>query len=298
MKKYLSLHIGVNKTDKNIYAPTSYSQLCGCVNDANAMRDVAIDKGFDVMDVLKDQTATFDAVVSRLHSAVTELKRGGTFLLTFSGHGAQLSTMNYVQEPDLYDEGFVLYDLVMKDNYLDVFLRRFAKGVSVIIVADCCHSRTIHSFGARPRRRRRDDEAEPDGAGECARKRRLDYRTAEYHRRTQHERYKALDVDYKAAGFAVPKHISADVIVLSACDDNEKTADGPDHGVFTQHLLDVLRHGGLPKGGPFTGSYDEFMRAIQKKIGNAQSPAVTFLGQNREQPAYPFFKGPPFTIKN
>lgn len=298
-----SLHVGVNKVDETRYTGTNHSILCGCENDARAMADVAIANCFTVLDLLVSERATFGAVAAWLEYVVTDLDAGDAFLFTFSGHGASLvyTTLypNGSEDPDAedkHDEGFVLYDLVMKDNYLNTYLRRFKPGVRVILVADCCHSRTIHSFGESSDKH---DPPDDSNAPRCRKNRRMKIEHASQTSARQKDLYKLFDDYYSKLGRGINRNIEADMVLLSACDDNQMAADGPDHGLFTKTMLEVLRSGANGDGSPFTGSYERLVEAMKPKTGNAQVPGAILLGPSaRGNTPCRFFEGPPFTLHN
>lgn len=300
----LSLHIGVNRVDRTRYTGTKHSVLCGCENDARSMADVATANCFTVLDLLVNERATFNRVADYLEYVVNELDAGDAFLFTFSGHGASLvySSLyaNGAEDSDMLDErdeGFVLYDLVMKDNYLNTYLRRFKPGVRVILVADCCHSRTIHSFGSNS-----DEHNPPDdsSAERCRKNRWMKLEKGSQTSMRQKELYKLYDNHYSKVGLRLNnQNIQADMVLLSACDDNQMAADGPDHGAFTKAILEVLRSGANGDGMPFIGSYKQFVDVIKMKTGSAQVPEATLLGPNTEENKLcRFFQGPPFTLNN
>lgn len=292
----LSLHIGVNAVDEKAYGSTKYEALRGCIHDACDMSNLADDNGYDVMAVLKDSRATFEAVEDWIYRAVTKLKYGGTFLLTFSGHGAQLGGLQGEKGLDACDEGFVLYDLVMKDNYLDVMLRMFNPGSRIIIVADCCHSQTIYGIN----RARCRVAVKEDGSGkhmeECRGNKLLGRELTIRHQGIQRGMYEILDKWYRRELIHTHGAVVADGIVLSACKDEQRAMDGPRNGVFTQWLLHTLRNGGNPPGTPFKGTYLELITTIRSRIGSEQEPQCSALGPNAGINGYPFFQGPPFKI--
>jgi len=292
MQRNRSLHIGVNVTDRKSFGYTKHEKLQGCRNDARAMRRIARGNNYDTV-CLIDEKATFGAVEKYIRSAAAELRSGDTFLLTFSGHGVRNG--GYINENDGYDEGIALRDLIMWDNYIDVFLRSFHEGVGVILVMDCCHSHTIYGFH-RKHRRRNQDRLQAPGNPEIFRNRLLDRNALDTHVDEHRKDYRKLDERFRREG-SLKEAILADIVVLSACDDNELAADGPDHGVFTGCMLKVLQHGGEPEGTPFKGTYKELIDKIRPCCGNAQVPQYTALGIHSGDTAHTFFQGPPFSTK-
>ena len=291
-KPALALHIGVNEVDRASYAPAFYPPLNGPENDARAMREISVTRGFDDSVLLIGREATFDAVENAMNCMIEELRYGGTFLFTFSGHGVRIPAT------DSYEEGVALHDLIMKDYYIDILLRSLPREARVILVADCCHSGTIK--GVNYPRPKRIPQAEPADAMTAKRgeNRRMECRLTKGDGSVRKERYRELDRRFHERGLSLEQGvIVADMVMLSACDDNELAADGQGHGLFTACLLETLRHGG-EHGSPFTGTYKQFIDAIVRRVQrttNAQIPRYTPLGLNAGNLGHPFFQGPPFT---
>ncbi|MEV6635876.1 caspase family protein [Actinoplanes sp. NPDC051470] len=135
-----SLHVGVNVVDPGAY-PIRVPELKGCVNDANDMRQLAVERGFAPA-VLVDGQATAQAVVAGIGAAADELRAGDFFFLTYSGHGSQMPDPTG-EEPDGQDETLVLYDRQLLDDELSAVWARFRPGVRVLFLSDSCHSGTV-----------------------------------------------------------------------------------------------------------------------------------------------------------
>ena len=101
MTKRRSIHIGLNNVDPQQYGGWD-GALAGCVNDANAMEEVAVSRGFDPK-MLLNADATAEAVRAHLDAAAAELGDGDFLFLTYSGHGGQVPDDNN-DEPDRLDE--------------------------------------------------------------------------------------------------------------------------------------------------------------------------------------------------
>ena len=151
----ISVHVGVNIVSPSVFDVERVPPLRNCLKDSQAMFDIAKNRFlFDARDPFLGSNATFDNVVLAILEAAQELGDGDTFLFTFSGHGSQQSEDEddllgggaVIDEPDRKDEGIVLFDKIL----LDDFLRRnvwsqFTKGVRIIGVADCCRGGSILS---------------------------------------------------------------------------------------------------------------------------------------------------------
>jgi len=292
MGQGLSLHIGVNNTDRKSYGSTHYTRLRGCINDADAMCRIAMSRGFQKTVLLKDAYATFRNVEAEIRAAADITQPGDTFLLTFSGHGARIISGDPREKGN--DEAIVLYDMIMKDDYIDVFLRLFREGSRVILVSDSCYSGTIYHVGKNPPQW---DVNPPGEIPESGLATKMLYRGSVMdHMKTLRDKYLALDVSFTEQSKLLSEDVMADVVVLSACDDNEPAADGPVNGVFTECLLSVLNDNDSPAPRQPVCSYQELVKAIHNLAGNGQNPRCTQLGPHAGDRFHPFFQGPLFTF--
>lgn len=297
MAKGLSLHIGINTVNRRYYRNAGYTRLQGCVNDALVMQDIAIQNGFTVLDVLLDNRATFALIECYMREAAEKLRDGGTFMLTYSGHGAQISrpgddgTYNAGNRREAeYDEGLVLSDSIMKDDYLNTLLRLFSERTSIIFVCDSCHSCSIYEFISKNGPRTSTRLIQHHDRRGAPRLKNMEQRSVKEHLRKFHSTYNELDRRFMSER---KNHLAAHVVVLSACGDDERALDGPVFGHFTAALLNVLTHWGETPGSPFSGSYQQFIATIAHYLDPVQTPCFTRLGLDSENR---FFQGPPFTI--
>jgi hypothetical protein len=68
-------------------------------------------------------------------------------------------------------------------------------------------------------------------------------------------------------------HVAASVILLSGCQDNQLSMDGPFNGAFTGALKAVWN------GGKYNGGYDRFISAVRASLNNpTQSPGIFRIG--------------------
>jgi uncharacterized caspase-like protein len=104
--------------------------------------------GFADKDIttLTDLKATKKAMQAAIQKLIVGGKKGDTLLLHYSGHGSNVPDDNG-DEADHRDEILCPTDLDWKDTLRDDWLRktfnRLRKGVSLIVIMDCCHSGTI-----------------------------------------------------------------------------------------------------------------------------------------------------------
>lgn len=131
-KLKLSFNIGINQYSPNVYG--AESNLKQCVRDTNVMADIAKRNGFDCK-ILIDSDATISNYVKYLDEISKVLKPNDVLLITQSSHGT------YFDDP--YKgraTGLCFYDDVFWDvEQVDVW-KKFAKGVKIIRVIDCCFS--------------------------------------------------------------------------------------------------------------------------------------------------------------
>lgn len=104
--------------------------------DAHALARAAAGRAYAAT-VLTDTEATTVNVSNAIAAAARVLTAGDTFLLAFNGHGLAADTpFGFQQSWCLFDQGLLRFG----DDGLDAELARFAAGVRVLVVANCCHS--------------------------------------------------------------------------------------------------------------------------------------------------------------
>ncbi len=145
----ISIHVGVDKVDPAHYG--SEMALGSCKNDANGMRELADELGYEST-VYLDENATTANFIAFLRTAASDLFCGDSLLISFSGHGGQLLNTSNDYEPDLNDETLCFFDRMFIDDELSALLAEFREGVRVHIVFDSCHSGTAFKdvFGIIP----------------------------------------------------------------------------------------------------------------------------------------------------
>jgi hypothetical protein len=80
--------------------------------------------------------------------------------------------------------------------------------------------------------------------------------------------------------------VKASVLLISGCQDNQLSLDGPFNGLFTANLLQVWNQG------KFKGGYRAFHRAIGDRMPPTQSPNYFTVGAANRT----FERQRPFTI--
>ncbi|MEM9043269.1 MAG: caspase family protein [Pseudomonadota bacterium] len=128
-----------------------FSDLEGAVNDAEDIASVIRGRGGDVM-LITDQQATRSNIVNAFRTQAAKASDGDVLILTYAGHGVQLPESLIGDEVDGMDENFVLHGFAeagpgvgerLRDNDLASLFMEVPDGVTVLFVADSCHSGTM-----------------------------------------------------------------------------------------------------------------------------------------------------------
>ena len=266
MPRGLSLHIGLNRVDPAHYQGWD-GALTACEFDANDMRAIAENQGFEPRSLLT-QEATSDAVLTAIERAAGELGQGDLFLCTYSGHGGQVPDRNGEEEDDRSDETWVAYDRQIVDDELYALWDKFAPGARLFVLSDSCHSGTVV----------RDIEAEvpppvsttEKAAAESPRYKAMprDVMIATY--RANARLYDAIQERLPGAEQADP---AATVLLISGCRDDQLSLDGFSNGLFTENLRAVWDDGAWEGGG-----HAQFREAIRARMPAKQQPNYFRVG--------------------
>jgi len=309
MPKGISIHIGLNELDERHYG--SRCTLAGCLGDVDAMHRLAVSAGFEPT-VLRAEEATADAVLGAIRGAAHRVGPEDILLVTYSGHGARVRDLPLDQggdEVDGWDETWCLYDREVLDDELYDCWGDFPAGARILVVSDSCFSgdiirddegqdalpritegRSLWGTEALDETRRLLPELPPvppasrgtrgggmRGGGMAGR--RLSAKTAKRvymrNRRTYEEVQKSLPER---------RPVHAEVLLLSAAQDNETAADGEHNGAFTEALLQVWNDGA------FEGDYVALHCELYKRLRTRQHPQILAL----RPPS--FARQRPFTI--
>ena len=208
--------------------------------------------------ILLTANARADVILSAIRDAAAQLQEGDTFLVTYAGHGAQVVDASG-DEVSGQDSTWCVYDRMIIDDELGVLWPLFKKGVFIVIVSDSCHSGTVWRpiiFGPVTR------AASPRLLGKK-------YVKQVYQaNKTLYDRIRSRAI--------APQDISAGLILLAACKDDQVAADGDGDGLFTEQLLKVWNDG------RFQGAYPSFMAEISLLVsastGNNQRPQYSTDG--------------------
>lgn len=255
-----SLHIGLNSVDPAYYDGWD-GPLIACEADAHAMDDICAKRGFQTEKLLTGQ-ATRQAVLQRLDGYAHNLAEGDTLIVSYSGHGGQLPDKNK-DESDGLDETWCLFDGEMVDDELYAAWAKFPAGVRIAVFSDSCHSGTVLRNAVLARGLSPLGSALPTENSFRAMPPEIQYRTYSKHRRFYDELL-ARDAPRSAP--------DCTVVLVSGCQDNQLSSDGPFNGAFTGSLLAVW------SDGDFKGGYPQLTKAVQAKLPSTQSPNFMLVG--------------------
>jgi len=282
MAKGKSLHIGLNQVDPDHYAGWR-GDLEACEADATSMMEIAASCGYEPQSLMTRE-ATRDEVSAAISKAAQQLEAGDIYMVSYAGHGGQVPDArgDAADEPDGLDETWCLYDGEMIDDELFQLWKKFSPGVRVLVFSDSCHSGTV----IRLARNEIDLDASRRQLGAFGRhEARFRFIPPEYARRT----YELNKEFYDQLKRSVPPERGqpdARVRLISGCQDNQTSADGAFHGLFTEILLAVWNDGA------FQGDYAAFVSEIRHRMPDSQKPNHFVIGP--DNPAYDQQR--PFTI--
>lgn len=288
----VALALGLNSVDPAHYAGWS-GDLNACENDANDMAGIATSKGFKTTTLFTRQ-ATRQAVIDHITKAAADLKAGDIFMLSYSGHGGQVPDQNGDEEDGL-DETWCLYDGQMIDDELAALWPKFAAGVRVLVLSDICHSGTVTKFREYEQLYQLNAASPADahllktGFDELLapparpRERPVASPVRAMPLKVVNATFQKNRAFYEKLGKGVAnqkeseKSTNCTVLLISGCQDNQLSADGPMNGLFTAKLRYVW------DSGRFSGDYRDFHKAIVRNMPSYQSPNYYVVGAANPQ---------------
>lgn len=139
--KGLSLHIGINKYDRNYY--DGNIDLGQCVYDANRLHDYAVENDYQA-NLMTDSNATVAGFRAFVLDAAKSLKKGDFFFITNSSHGTYDD--NIVSGQTKRMTAICLHDGILWDYEFREMLKKFRTGVTVVWLSDCCFAESNWRF--------------------------------------------------------------------------------------------------------------------------------------------------------
>ena len=263
----ISLHLGLNTVSQQHYG-NNIADLDFCVADAEAMRDLARDQGFDAT-LLTDAAASRDALKDALSQAARDLQSGDILIFSYAGHGGQLPDFNQDEmggpDMDRLDETLCLFDGQFVDDELFALWSQFREGVRLVAVFDSCHSGSVVRAPSSLR------------PGPEVKSRNMSLASASKVYRQNEAFYRSLPLtapgpDPSIINRELDYPIKASLLQLSACQSNQLATETLGHGLFTQSLLETFAVA------PSRYGYSAFMDRIAARMPADQTPKYWQLG--------------------
>ncbi len=256
-------------------AARNWRNLDGCVNDANAIKDLVMAKyAFAATDIktLFNEEAGREAIISQLKNLVQTAQKGDVVFIYYAGHGSQVKN-SLSAELDKKDETIVPADAWkegvddIRDKELSAFFNQLLdKGVLLTVIFDSCNSGSIgrgDNFLNDPPKTRFIETA-----------------------------------DYDAKDATVPeKPESRGALIISAAQDFEFAKEQADenniaHGAFTLALLRAMQQ--LSVDASVLDIFNS-LTGVMKFYGKTQEPV---LAANEARKQGTLFALPKGTLKN
>lgn len=273
-----SLHIGVDRVD-----PTQYAGWSGVTRaaeaDALAMASVAKSCGF-AADILTNETATREALRTKLDLAARTLASGDILLLSFAGHGGEVPDPRGDTATGMA-RTWALHDGQWLDSEsLDAW-HTFSDGVRVVLLVDASQPGTVTRMALSQQGIATGlPELSPESGEVRARFIPPDVALRTYR---QNKRF------YVDLSTAIRRHTEEPPLTIRAimaCQDNQVALEGNQHGLFTAALLYVWNEGA------FRGTYRKLHNALVRRMPATQTPNHFVRGPRNEA----FDAERPFTI--
>lgn len=288
MAKGISVHVGINYVDENIYG--TRAELKNCVNDAEDFRRIADIQGFATT-LLINEEAKAETIRQKWITASEELEAGDIFLYTVSSHGSQIPTLDPTEEDSL-DETHVCFDRQMIDNEYFELQGLFRRGVFIVFVSDTCHSGTIfklfdalvetdaahryelalHQTASQSKARSRKLENNFENADPTTSKTPKHRLLGEEASSRDYESHKHFYRDLQRKICGAFESIRASSLLISGCQDNQLSSDGSGrNGLMTETLLSTW------DSGRFVGNYKDLHERIVSNMPPWQVPNLKTL---------------------
>src|SRR2546425_929293 len=206
----VAVHVGLNNLSETWYGQRA--TLRGAENDARAMMRIATAKGFQPKPFLGDD-AKARTVRPAILAVARELFSGDSLLLTFAGHGWPVKDTSG-DEPSGMDQTWCLFERLVIDDEIYFCLSKFRAGVRILVISDSCNSGSVIEI------ERPEAPQDTSAAGSTV---------AHRNRQLPTSAHRSLVRKRRAIYNGVPQKrdpVLASVILLAACQDQQKALDG------------------------------------------------------------------------
>jgi|GEM_PF-6488585 len=195
--------------------------LRGCINDMNDITHFLMEKCNVPMENIRqlaDERATKAAILERLQWLVKDVQDNDELYFFYSGHGAQIATLNSNDEIDGLDEIICPVDFSWANDNSGIRDKEFAKifgaiqanSVKLIWLSDSCHSGDLERTFGPPNSKKAKTLLPPTD---------LDFRI----RRARHKNVPKSTILSELRSKAPQIHLA----LLAACQSGEEAADAP-----------------------------------------------------------------------
>lgn len=135
-----ALLVGIN------YINTPY-ELSGCIDDANRMKNLLTEHGFNSFNILTDLTplkATKQNILAEFKNMIVNAQSGDILFFYYSGHGSYTYDRN-ADEADGKDEMIISCDQqgVLDDEFKTILSNYLKRDITIVGLFDSCHSGTM-----------------------------------------------------------------------------------------------------------------------------------------------------------
>ena len=276
---YRAILVGLNGVDPSRYAGHWPGSLNAAEKDAQhierLLRDSIPDSQLQVAS-LRGKAATATAVLDALTSAARDLSDGDHLLFFYSGHGGQIPNVNHDEK--VPDDTLCLYDRMLIDDELGEAWTRFAPGVSILALADSCHSGTVEHLEVEfagdegPFKHHNSPSAPTTAPAERFIPKLIprDFAYATYEQ--DKGMYDGIQARIGGVLAGAPFKIVATLLGVSACKDEQLAVEGTNAGVFTSIVLNTWQKGA------FHGSHRAFYDRLVAAAPTSQVPQWELLG--------------------
>ena len=151
IKNYIPSALKINKKKNALLVGINYigteSELNGCINDVNSIKERISQKGFQNISVLTDLTSekpTKANILKEFTKLLSNAQAGDLLFFLYSGHGSYDLDQNG-DENTLYDQLIIPCDFnaIVDDELKQIIQTNLKKNVTLFAMFDCCFSGSV-----------------------------------------------------------------------------------------------------------------------------------------------------------
>jgi metacaspase-1 len=151
IKNYIPPALKINKKKSALLIGINYigteSELNGCINDANSIKERISKKGFQNINMLTDLTPskpTKENILKEFTALLSTAQEGDLLFFLYSGHGSYTLDKSG-DENTLYDQLIIPCDFnaIVDDELKQIIQRNLKKNVTLFAMFDSCFSGSV-----------------------------------------------------------------------------------------------------------------------------------------------------------